>query len=147
EADRYAAPMEDGQRMPCARRVDPCLDIARRREVEADVAGDQFLAERRIVDGAGSVCDPPRVHLERPTNLRGAAPLAGVDRDREPLGACDVERTSMEEGIGEGLFRPGQIERGQAAILESCGDTGQHLVVRRRMRSEGSRDQAYDGPG
>ena len=54
-------------------------------------AGDQLAAERRVVDRARAVGDPLGFDGERPTDLRGAAPLAGVDRDPQAARAGGLE--------------------------------------------------------
>ena len=48
--------------------------------------------ELGVVDGAGAVGDPLGVHLERPADLRRAAPLAGMERDPQAAGPGGLER-------------------------------------------------------
>ena len=96
--------MEAGERMRLDRRDDAGLDVRGRAQVERHAARDQLAAQLRVVDRARAVGDPLGLDLERPPDLRRAAPLAGVDGDPQAAGAGHLERPRVEERIREGLL-------------------------------------------
>ena len=93
---------------------DPGLPVRGRADVERDVPGDQLAAEIGVVDRARAVGDPLRVDGQRPADLGGAAPLAGVDRDVQAALAGDGERGGVQGRVRERLLRPGEVPAGQA---------------------------------
>ena len=77
-------------------RHDPGLHVRGRAEVQRHAAVGQLGAERRVVDRAGTVGDPLRVHRERAAHLRGAAPLPGVERDPQAARPRGLERRGVQ---------------------------------------------------
>ena len=75
-------------------------------------------AQVEVVDGARAVGDPGRVERERAPDLRGAAPLAGVEGDLEAARRRGLEGGGVDERIREGRLRSGEIEAGQALVAE-----------------------------
>ena len=83
-------------------------------QVEGDAAGDQLRAQGRVVDRARAVGDPFRSQGQRPTDLRRAAPLAGVERDAQTAGARRLERPRVSQRVREARLRAGEVAAGQA---------------------------------
>ena len=136
------APMEGGERMGRHRLDDPGLDVGRRAQVEADPPIGQFAAQTGVVDGQRTVGDPLRVHRERPSDLRGAAPLAGVDRDPQPACPRDLERARMIERVRVRRLRSGEVPAGEALVDEPRRGLGEDDVVGRVVGTEGGADEA-----
>ena len=103
--------------------------------------------ERRVVDGAGAVGDPLRVHRERAADLRRAAPLAGVERDPQAAGARGLERRGVGQGIREGLLRAGEVPAGQPLVAEAGRGLGEADVRGGVVRAERRADEPDDRPG
>ena len=95
----------------------------------------------RVVDRARAVGDPLRVDGERPADLGGAAPLAGVQRDAETARARGRERALVRERIRERLLGPREVEPDEAVRPEPRGGLGERDVVGRVVRAEGGRDE------
>ncbi len=110
--------MEAGQGMGREGGDDAGLPVRGRAEVEGDPAGDQLATEFQVVDRARAVGDPLRVDRQRAADLRGAAPLAGVDRDPEAAGSRSLEGCRVEQWIGEALLGAGEVPAGQSLVDE-----------------------------
>ena len=138
---------EAGQRMVRDGRHDPGLPVRGRAQVERHAAGDQLGAQRRVVDRARTVGDPLRVDRERATDLRRAAPLAGVDGDPQAAGARGLERRGVDERVRERRLGAGQVPAGQPLVAEAGGGLGEADVRLGVVRAQRRADQPDDRPG
>ena len=127
QRDRDAGPMEPGERMGGQRRHDAGLPVGGRAQVERHPPRDELGAQRRVVDGAGTVGDPLRVERERPRDLGRAAPLAGVEGDPQAAGARGLE------GARRGRAGPGRPPRVRPGPSRSGPRRGTAAAVSARI--------------
>ena len=147
QRDRDAGPVEGGQRMRRHGFHDPGLDIGGRAQIERDAPAGKLPAQLGVVDRERSVRDPLGVNCERPPDLRGAAPLAGVDRDPQPTGARGLEGAGMIERVREGGLRSGEVPAGEALVDEARRCLREDRVVGRVVGAEGGADEAHARAG
>ena len=122
---------------------DPGLDVGGRAQVERDAPAGKLPAQLGVVDRQRSVRDPLGVNRERPPDLRGAAPLAGVDRDPQPTGPRGLEGAGMIERVREGGLRSGEVPAGEALVDEARRCLREDRVVGRVVGAEGGADEAH----
>ena len=121
---------------------DPGLDVRGRAQVERDPPIGQLAAQPGVVDGQRTVRDPLRVHRERPPDLRGAAPLAGMDRDPQPTCPRGLEGARVIERVRVRRLRSGEVPAGEALVDEPRRGLREDDVVGRVVGAEGGADQA-----
>ena len=141
---RDAGSHDAGQGMVRQCRIEVCLQVAGRAEVQGHAAGAQLGHERRVVLGRGAMRDAPGFERQRPANLGRTAPLAGMDRDAQTRLAGDGVGPGVEEWVGVGGLRPGQVEAGHALGHRVGGGPGHGLVERRLVGAQRDRDEAHD---
>src|SRR5262245_50501623 len=83
-------------------------------QVEAHAALRELSRERRVFGGALAVGDPLGLDFEGAPDLRGAVPLAGMERDAQPARTRRFERTPVQERIGKRGLGPGEIPAREA---------------------------------
>ena len=116
------------------------LDVGHRSRRDPPIG--QLAAQTGVVDGQRTVRDPLRVHRERPPDLRGAAPLAGVDRDPQPACPRGLEGARMIERVRVRRLRSGEVPAGEALVDEPRRGLGEDDVVGRVVGAEGGADEA-----
>ena len=94
------------------------LELFRRGVIPQAAASGELGTQIRVLDGRRPVCDPLGVDRQRPADLRGTAPFAGVDRDAQPVRPSDLEGAAMQQRIGIRRLLAGEIPAGQPVVDE-----------------------------